>query len=292
MRFGRNEIVRKTGSDKPGILKRIIVLEKEGILKTVRKERPTQRKPVELTPLGNEIISLMRSIKNIEKIEERITEKLKEFDYIIDDRHKIKEYKVRDYWSAIGEKLIKEGCNRDWIANLSYELKGSKYDLSSLRDIFYYMHSYTEVVFNALIYRYFSIIKRYNLKIIAREIIFYIIMEGIDKQVTKKDKWKKNDEHLRLSDILEYATPNYELNFSTLFYEVAACTPHQILKELPLEIAFQIMKILNPTKEEVYRLAGDPEEELYTFKGNPEYEDIPDILLNYEFIKKYLKSIE
>ena len=28
-------------------------------------------------------------------------------------------------------------------------------------------------------------------------------MEGIDKQVTKKDKWKKNDEYLRLSDILD-----------------------------------------------------------------------------------------
>ena len=95
--FGRNEIVSKTGSDKPGILKRIIILEKEGILKTVRKERHTQRKPVELTSLGKEIVSLMNTIKNIEKIEERITERLKDFDYVIDDRIKINEYKVGDF---------------------------------------------------------------------------------------------------------------------------------------------------------------------------------------------------
>ena len=291
--FGKNEIVNNTGSDKPGILKRIIVLEKEGILKTVKKERQTQRKPVELTPLGNEIISLMRSIKNIEKIEEKMTEKLKEFDYILDKKRTTNEdINVGDYWSKIKEKLINEGYSNDWIVKLDYELHSSKDDLGSLRDIFYYMHSYTEGVFNALIYRYFSIIKKYNLRMTAREIIFYIIMEGIDKQVTKKDKWKKNDEHLRLSDILEYATPKSDLNFSTLFYELVACFDHHILKELPLEISFQIMKILNPTKEEIYSLAGDPDKELYTFKGDPEFEDIPDILINYEFIKKYLKSIE
>ena len=94
----------------------------------------------------------------------------------------------------------------------------------TLRDIFYYMHSYIEKVFNALVYRYFSIIKKYNLRTIAREIIFYIIMEGIDKQVTKKDKWKKNDEYLRLSDILEYRTPKNDINFSSIFYEVVACS--------------------------------------------------------------------
>ena len=98
--FGRNEIVSKTGSDKPGILKRIIILEKEGILKTVRKERHTQRKPVELTHLGNEIVSLMRNIKNIEKIEEKMTEKLKEFDYILDKKRTINgDINVGDYWS-------------------------------------------------------------------------------------------------------------------------------------------------------------------------------------------------
>ena len=259
--FGRNEIVSKTGSDKPGILKRIIVLEKEGILKTVRKERHTQRKPVELTPLGNEIVSLMRNIKNIEKIEEKMTEKLKEFDYILDKKRTINgDINVGDYWSEIKKKLINEGYKEDWIVNLNLEhyLWTSKDDLGTLRYIFYYMHSYTEKVFNALVYRYFSIIKKYNLRTIAREIIFYIIMEGIDKQVTKKDKWKKNDEYLRLSDILEYRTPKNDINFSTLFYEVVACSDSYILEELPIDVSFEIMKILNPTKEEIYRLIGDP----------------------------------
>ena len=79
----------------------------------------------------------MRNIKNIEKIEEKMTEKLKEFDYILDKKRTINgDINVGDYWSKIKEKLINEGYKEDWINfDLEHYLWMFKGDLGTLRYI-------------------------------------------------------------------------------------------------------------------------------------------------------------
>jgi predicted transcriptional regulator len=82
--FGVNEIIKKTGSlNRPGIIRIIKVLEEEGVLTTIKSKKHGKLTPMELTPLGIEILELIKSIKKIEQLDIKLQKSHSDFNIIL-----------------------------------------------------------------------------------------------------------------------------------------------------------------------------------------------------------------
>ena len=290
--FGVNEILKKTGSlNRPGIIKTITVLEKEGILRTIESKNHLQLRPKELIPLGIEILELIKGIKKIEQLDIKLQKSHNDFNIILAKKNgNKKEIKLDDHWDKIKEHLINDGWDEDHLEYEKYETHGR--ELYTVKSWFNHFNSYDRLVFSSLVFRYFSINKKYKLKKITKEITFNIIMNALDNLLMRKERSYRDDKFIRLSDVIKY-TPTIDDIFSSFFNELLYTW---LANQEEWEIGLEILKILNPKKEEINRVIENIKENIkedQISKGENVDVSMSSLknYINYELVEEYEKLI-